>query len=64
MELWIVLNTLEIGIEETSNNSYMLVTIFSNLQKALQEVQRSTSYKNRFLKWQIYYQAKIFQRIG
>lgn len=59
VELWVVLNALEIVIEETSNNSYTLMTIFSDLQIAFQEIQYSISRKNRFLKKQIYHQAKV-----
>ena len=59
-----MINFIEIAIEETSNNSYTPVTIFSDSQKALQEIQRSTSRKNRFLKGQIYHQAKILRSTG
>lgn len=45
-KLCTIINTLEIFIKETPNTSNMPITIFSDLQKAFQEIQYSTSYKN------------------
>ena len=63
-ELWAIMDALEIAIEGTSNTSDPPITIFSDSQKAFQEIQHPASHKNRFLRGQIYQKAKILQSIG
>ncbi len=58
------LSALEIARDETSNTSNAPITIFSDSQKALREIQHPTSHKNRFLRGQIYYQATILESTG
>lgn len=63
-ELWAILSALEIARDETFNTSNAPITIFSDSQKDLQEIQHPAAHKNRFLRGQICHQATILQSTG
>lgn len=54
-ELWAILSALEIAGDEIFDSSNTPITIFSDSEKALREIQRPASHKNRFLRERIYH---------
>ena len=60
-ELWAILNALDIATQETLNANNTPMTIFCDLQKALQAIQHPSYKENWFLRRQIYHKAKNLQ---